>query len=311
MKKKEPVVSGERELYAQLRRRLRLPAHTATPFGDDMASISRDSTLLWSTDLLSDGVDFHIAEHGWRAAGRKALAVNLSDCAAMAASPVAALCAVCLPGDASVAEALELLDGADELGRAFRCPLVGGDTNRWPHPLVVAVTVAAAPGPTGQPVLRSTAKAGDRLCLSGPLGGSILGRHLTFTPRVREALRLVETVETHALIDISDGFALDLSRLCVESGVGATVEAAAFDHLIHEDARRLAKRTGRPPREHALFDGEDFELIAAVAPDADDSALKRAGMHPIGSFQEGDAIELRLADGRCEPIPPRGWEHLS
>ena len=301
---------GERALLARLRRKLRGAAPLATPFGDDMASITSDSPLLWSTDLLSDGVDFDTRKHPWRDIGRKALAVNLSDCAAMAARPVAALAAVCLNEATSQDDALEILDGIQTLGRDFSCPLVGGDTNSWRESLVIAVTVAALPGATGRPVLRGGARPGDRLCVSGTLGGSILGRHFTFTPRVREALNIVETVETHAMIDISDGFALDLWRVCEESRCGALVDAAAFDRLIHDDARRLSRQSGQTPREHALFDGEDFELLTAVAADVSDEALATVGLTSVGRFQAEREVTLIGPGARSEPLPPRGWEHL-
>jgi thiamine-monophosphate kinase len=94
--------------------------------------------------------------------------------------------------------------------------VVGGDTNSWEGPLVVSVTVLGEPGPRG-PVRRCGARVGDWLLVTGPLGGSIRGKHLDFTPRVREALRLAESADLHAMIDVSDGLAADVGRLCEES----------------------------------------------------------------------------------------------
>ena len=122
-------------------------------------------------------------------------------------------------------------------------------------------------------------KIGDRIVVSGAFGGSILGRHFDFEPRVNEALLLNDRYELHAGMDISDGLAIDLSRLVRESGVGAIVET---DHVpIHEDARRLAEQAddGRTPLEHALGDGEDFELLLAVPPD---EARRMLSQQPLG-----------------------------
>ncbi len=108
--------------------------------------------------------------------------------------------------------------------------------------------------------------------MTGPLGGSILGKHLDFTPRVREALALHAAVALHAMIDISDGLAADVAHLCAESGCGAVLRA---DAIPVADAAR-AMTDGRSPLEHALGDGEDFELVFAVSPaDAADAAARR------------------------------------
>jgi thiamine-monophosphate kinase len=265
--------------------------------------------LLWTTDMLMDGVDFDSSRQSWRQIGRKALAVNLSDCAAMAVRPVAALCAVALYEGLAPEAAAELVAGAAELGARYDCPIVGGDTNSWAAPTVIAFTVAGRVPPGGRPVLRSGARPGDRVFVSGALGGSILGRHLTFEPRVELALEIARQCSPHALIDVSDGLSVDLRHIAEESGCAAIVSAAALDAVTHADAHALAARDGRPALEHALHDGEDFELVAVLAEPSAAAAL-RLGLHEIGRIEAGAGVLLEAADGRRAPLEPRGWEHF-
>lgn len=303
---------GERAFIRGLRTAglVATPWHAATPFGDDMAAIDPAAPdLLWTTDMLMDGVDFDSSRQSWRQIGRKALAVNLSDCAAMAVRPVAALCAVALHNGLSPEAAAELVAGAAELGRQFDCRIVGGDTNSWEGPTVIAFTVAGRIPPGGRAILRSGAQPGDRVFVSGALGGSILGRHLTFEPRVALALEIARECDPHALIDISDGLSVDLAHIADESGCAAVVSAAALDAVIHGDARLLASRDGRPPLEHALHDGEDFELIVVV-PQTGQNAAQRLGLHEIGRIEVGSGVFLETPDGRRAPLEPRGWEHF-
>ncbi len=308
---------GELELVRRLREHLRLPPRAAGPealavaFGDDMAAVSaRHAGLLWTVDMLMDGVDFVSREHGWEAVGRKAMAVNLSDCAAMGVQPVAALCAVAIDERLAMRDAEALIVAAHEMGLRYGCPIVGGDTNSWKSPTVISISIAAEV-PAGQrPVGRSGAQVGDRIWVSGPLGGSILGRHLRFEPRVELGLTLAREIAPHAMIDISDGLALDLWRMLDASGVGACLDAGALEAAIHEDARRLAQRDGHPALEHALHDGEDFELIVAARADIEANRLLGLGLIPIGEIVAAGGLQLCGTDGRTSPIPIRGWEHF-
>ena len=162
------------------------------------------------------------------------MAVNLSDIAAMAGVPTAALIGLCLPKQDGMAIAEAVFDGAKSVADRFSVPIVGGDTNSWDGPLVISITVLGESTIRG-PVRRSGAKPGDWLFVTGPLGGSIHGRHLNPQPRIREALRLHEVTDLHAMIDISDGLAADLGHLCRESGCGALLDADSIP--IHDDAR--------------------------------------------------------------------------
>lgn len=270
--------------------------------GDDTAVLAPPSRpLLVTTDMLMDGTDFILKEVGGRAAGRKAMNANLSDIAAMAGVPTAAVVSVALPkqGGRELAEQLHL--GLREAAEAFEVPIVGGDTNTWDHPLAISVTMLGEATERG-PVLRSGAKPGDWLFVTGPLGGSIRGKHLTFTPRVHEALAIHEAAPIHAMIDISDGLAADLQHICEESGCGANLDAATIP--ISTDAAELSRTSGRTPLQHALGDGEDFELIVAVAP-ADGRKL-------LAKFPELAKIGKCVESGLMlngNPLAPTGWVH--
>jgi thiamine-monophosphate kinase len=286
-------------------------AELPTGFGDDMCVLEPGSSpLLWTVDMLMDGVDFDSAAHSWRMIGRKAMAVNLSDCAAMAAAPVGALCALSLSNSLSVEDALELVRGAHECGLSFGCPIVGGDTNSWDAPTAVSITVAARCESGCRPVSRAGARPGDRVWLTGLVGGSLLGRHMTFEPRIATALDINRRLTPHAMIDISDGLALDLARVLEASRCGAVLEAAALDAVVHPDAYRLSTQDQRTPREHALQDGEDFELIVILPADAPHGECEQLQLRPLGHITGEGGLWLADAAGAREPIPIRGWEHF-
>jgi thiamine-monophosphate kinase len=284
--------------------------------GDDTAILRwpGGANCLVTTDMLLEGSCFRLAEtHSGvpgagtaRQIGRKALAVNLSDIAAMAGIPVAAVVSVGLPRKGGRTLAEELYLGLREMADAFDTAIIGGDTNSWDGPLVINVALLGEATPRGA-VCRKGARPGDRLLVTGPLGGSLLGKHLDFTPRVREALALHEAVDLHAMIDISDGLAADVAHLCDESGCGAVLHAEAIP--IADAAR--AMRDERSPLEHALGDGEDFELVFAVSV-ADAETLLRSPPIPGLAIIGGCVAERGLwleENGHRRPLPPLGYVH--
>ena len=232
--------------------------------GDDAAvltPLARGAVL--TTDMLTDGTDFILGEIDPRQAGAKAVLVNLSDLAAMASRPVALLVAVAVPQGPQSRELAEaVMLGARDAAAQYGVPIVGGDTNTWPHPLVICVTAIGEETPR-KAVRRGGARVGDWVFVTGPLGGSIRGRHLSPVPRLAEALALHEFADLHAMADISDGFAQDLGHILTASRVGVRIDAGAVP--IHPDALLEAARTGRTPLDHALTDGEDFELVFTVS----------------------------------------------
>src|SRR5215208_4009092 len=205
--------TGEFAYIDWLRRVTPAAAGVAVGPGDDTAVLRPPrGPLLVTTDMLLEGSCFRVAEAGPFRVGRKAIAVNLSDIAAMAGVPTAAVVSVGLPRAGGRELAEELYLGMREIADAFHVPLVGGDTNSWDGPLSISVTLLGEATERG-PVLRSGAKVGDWVMVTGPLGGSILGHHLDFTPRVREALALHTAADLHAMCDISDGLSADLNHI--------------------------------------------------------------------------------------------------
>ncbi|MBC8350646.1 MAG: thiamine-monophosphate kinase [Planctomycetes bacterium] len=295
--------------------RNRVPSHPRLDLGigDDAAVLSLPSQhCVVTSDMLMDGVDFVLSECDPRRVGRKALAVNLSDLAAMAAEPVAAIVSIAVPNDAAVDLPKAIYEGLLELAAEFGVALAGGDTNIWRHPLAISVTAIGEPT-AGGVLKRSGARAGDAILATGEFGGSILGRHFDFTPRVREALTLHERYNLHAAMDVSDGLSLDLSRLAGESGCGAVIDGSAVP--ISDDARRLAEE--RPdagsPLDHALSDGEDFELILAVDSASASQVLADQSIGvpvtKIGEFVVPQGLWIRSDKGDRQPLTPRGYEH--
>ncbi|QJW99578.1 thiamine-phosphate kinase [Frigoriglobus tundricola] len=376
-------MAGEFEYIAWLRSQTPDDPRVVIGPGDDCAALLPGSRpLLVTTDMLMDGTDFVLASVGPRRAGRKAMSVNLSDIAAMAGVPTAAVVSVALPkgptpspalkggeqqeapsptpsprgeglkteerpvlsppslsgkevgglGSSSSSPSLqdggwgggasgtggvgsphgidlarELYLGLRDVADAFGVALVGGDTNSWDGKLAISVTALGEATARG-PVRRNGAKPGDWLFVTGPLGGSILGHHLDFTPRVREALCLHATVEIHAMIDISDGLAADVNHICAESACGAVLVAERIP--IADAARTLSATSGRTPLMHALGDGEDFELVFAVSPEVGQRLLNEP---PVpGLTKIGECVEsgLWLEEGGVrKPLTPTGWVH--
>ena len=234
--------------------------------GDDAAVLepSRQS-LVVTTDLLSDEVDFLVDKTAPELIGRKAIAVNLSDLAAMGAEPLAVVVSVLLPRGHRVGTlAKKMTEGMLSILSAYHTALAGGDTNSWRGKLAVSVT-AFGQVPAKKAFLRSGARVGDRILVTGALGGSIHKRQFTFSPRVSEALYLRRRGVVHAAMDISDGLLLDLSRLANASEVGFRLDLRNIP--IHRDVCLYPSTDNLSPLEHALGDGEDFELILVVSPD--------------------------------------------
>jgi thiamine-monophosphate kinase len=299
---------GELALVEWLRRRrVADPQRVPIGIGDDMAAVQLGAELvLLTADMVLDGVHFDTGEHHLRQIGHKAMACSMSDCAAMAVVPVAALTSVALPRDWSMQQAQELLDAMARTADDFDCPIVGGDITSWAHPLAVDVSMVARLEGGRAPIRRSGAEPGDGLYVTGQLGGSLAGRHLTFAPRVREALALAGGLQQslHAMIDISDGLALDLWRLCQASGCGAELDVEALLGV----ASAAAKGSEGSVLEHVLHDGEDFELLVATSGDPAACGLA-CGITRIGQVVPSGLL-LRHADGRGQRLEPRGYEHF-
>ena len=296
----------EREILDWLKQRLPVGGGVAVGVGDDAAVLTPGDRgdLVTACDQVVEAVHFD-ADTPPALIGRKALGRNLSDLAAMGARPWVALAAVAWPDRRPTDELKQMFEGLMDCARENETQLVGGDLGRSPVGARVDVTVIGCLEGR-RPLLRTGARVGDDLVVSGALGGSREGHHLTFTPRWREGILLAETGAVHAAIDISDGLALDLGRLLEANGLGARVEATALP-------RRTLAADRTASVEAALEDGEDFELLLAVAPEA----WPRLNEHPslaalpftrIGRVTEGERL-LAHADGRVTPLADGGYEH--
>jgi thiamine-monophosphate kinase len=295
-----------------LRERVAADQRVPLGIGDDAALVEVRPGLVSvvTTDMLMEGVDFRLDEAQPRLVGRKSLAVNLSDLAAMGAEPVAAFVSVALPRRGGERLARELLEGILDLAQQFDTAIAGGDTNSWDGPLVINITAVGEVRPE-RAWTRSGARPGDRIVVTGSFGGSILGKHLTFTPHIEAAKWLAANANVHAGMDVSDGLSLDLSRMLAESGCGAVLD---LDHLpISEAAHELARIDGKSAVDHALSDGEDFELLLAVPPAEAERlvSLQPVGvpLADIGEFVESPGLWSRDSSGGVHPLSARGYEH--
>lgn len=301
---------GEFALIEWIRHRVRSHPRLEVGIGDDAAVLTWPDPrqALVTVDMLVEGVHFDFDQATPEQVGRKALAVNISDIAAMAGQPVAAVISVALPRDGSPDMGRRLHEGVAGLADETGIALAGGDTTATDGPLVVSVTVIGAPL-AGGPALRSGARPGDRLLVTGCLGGSRDRHHLEFTPRLDEAAALLASGGLKAMIDISDGLAADLYHLLEESGVGAKLNAD--DIPLRELGEH--SRDGRTPLAHAISDGEDFELLAAVDPQVAARLIAEppfdTSLSDIGAVIEGNTAELVMPNGRIVPLPPLGYEH--
>ncbi len=277
--------------------------------------IGRGLALL-KTDQCLDQVHFDLRQHTAAQAGRKAVNRCLSDCAAMACLPAAIMISVALPkGGPGSGEAFarELFLACRDAAAMFDCPLVGGDTGIWDQRLAITVSaLGQLPEGKNEPLItRAGAKPGDTLFVSGALGGSILGRHLSFTPRITLAQQIARAAHggLHAMMDLSDGLVQDLPRLCASSGVGARVYPSRLP--VHEDAWELSKRDSLPAGFHALADGEDYELLFAIDPKSVPEIvnLSAVSLTAIGEITEEHILVLMDEQGKAHPWPKAGWEH--
>jgi len=279
-------------------------------FGDDAAVLDAGGPFAAACDILVEGVHYDPRETRPAQIGAKAVNRNLSDMAAMGLEPRWLLLSAAVPPGTPEASLKEMVLAMKAAAARFGAVLVGGDTVRSSGPLVLDVTVL---GPTGElaPVLRSGAAPGDRILVTGELGGSILGRHLSFTPRVKEGLFLNRRHRPSAMIDVSDGLERDLFRILDASSAGAVLEGDAIP--VSGAARTLAARTGREPLAHALTDGEDFELLftlpAVKAGALLDDPDRFFPVTDIGSIVSAGKRVIRIG-GQEEALEGEGFEHL-
>jgi thiamine-monophosphate kinase len=263
--------------------------------GDDCAVLP--GNLLLTCDPVVEGIHF-LPTTPARKVGWKAMARNLSDIAAMGGLPRWAVVSIGLRPDTPVRWVEQLYAGMRDVAGKFGCRIVGGDTTHVRHEQFVVITVLGA---ADRPVLRTGSKIGDSIFVTGKLGGSLAGRHLTFTPRIREARWLTSRFDIHAMIDLSDGLGSDIHHL-LPPGIGFELDAAEIP----------ARKTVRA----ALYDGEDFELLFTIDP-RDVTALRRQWKFPLKLTEIGRVVRapgrvtLIERDGTRQPLAPRGYDHFT
>ena len=325
---------GEFELLAKLRERLPPPGpRVRVGSGDDAAVTVPGGATATSVDALVEGVHFRRDSASLTQIGRKALATALSDLAAMGAEPGEAYVAVGLPADLDEAGSLELIGGLALLAAETGTTLAGGDVTRAPV-LTLAVTVVGhAPSPE-QLVTRGGARPGDVLVLTGEIGGAAAGlllleqpqlaasvpgqtaaqlrrRQLDPTPRLA-AGRGLAAAGARAMIDLSDGLGADAVHLATAGGVGIRIDAGALP--LASGVVEVATAGGRDPLQLAAAGGEDYELLAALAPDRLAAAIGEleenggTALTRVGEVCAGGGVEIRRPDGVI--LAPDGFDQL-
>jgi len=272
--------------------------------GDDMAQakLPKGDSVLITTDMLLDGVHFDTKKTTLERIGYKSMAASLSDCAAMATIPLAAVVSVALPRNFGAKNLKKLHTGILAAAKKYNCPLVGGDMTSWNKPLAINVAMLSTVGKT-KPVRRSTAKIGDVICVTGTLGGSLAGRHLDFEPRLKESL-VIAQAGANSMMDISDGVSTDLNHICRLSKKGAILDAEKIP--VSKTAKTLY---------NALNDGEDFELLFTI-PQKKFEWLKKhwrfkVKLTAIGEITRGNSVKIKTSDRKITNLKPGGYDHLA
>ncbi len=318
---------NEFELIARLTKSLPANKNVVTGAGDDCAVLNfgaANDLLLFKTDAVVEGVHF-TKETPPEKIGRKALARCLSDIAAMAGAPVAALVTIGLPEKFDPEFVAKIYDGLNALAEKTGVAVVGGETTTSPERIFISIALLGTVG-RGKQILRSGAKAGDAIFVTGELGGSLAGKHLEFEPRLEEARWLAEHFSIHAMIDLSDGLAGDLPHILKASRVGAEllkdaipVSRAAKLGGAKLPTSRLAGTLAPPksPLAAALTDGEDFELLFTVAGknavpllDAWKKKFPKLKLSCIGKIVAGNGILIRDRHG-SHKLNAHGYVHFA
>ena len=298
--------------------------------GDDSAVLHPPTGRLQlvTTDMLVENVHFRLDfaelfQIGWRS-----LAVNISDIAAMGGEPTYAFVSIGLPRETTVEFVDELYSGMQKIAEDYSVDIVGGDTVSAPQ-MVINIALLGEVEAENL-VLRSGAKPGDALVVTGDLGGSEAGltilkhslpmkgteKHLMPVPQVREGRLLAKSGCVTAMIDISDGLASEVHHICEGSGTGAKLYADSIP--LSHNVRATAEFAGRNPHDLALYGGEDFELLFTCQPDKVSSLaediLRICGtsLTTVGEIVEiSGAITIEDASGKMVPLKPRGYDHFA
>jgi thiamine-monophosphate kinase len=256
-------MKSEFELIELLKQKIPRFLQGEIPIGDDAAVLPGRGRerFLFTTDVLVEGVDFLWGKTPPEKIGRKALAVNLSDIAAMGGEPLACVISLGIPRHVNEKWIEKFYSGMVRLAKKYTTLCVGGDLSRSREFFVSVALLGRAA--SNEIITRKGACPGDWIGVTGMLGGSILGRHLEFEPRIQEGRWLARRFRPSAMIDISDGLLQDLGHLLEQSHTGAIIDLNGIP--VSRAAKRLAKKSRAKALRHALTDGEDFELLFAIS----------------------------------------------
>jgi thiamine-monophosphate kinase len=286
--------------------------------GDDCAilNIPRGHEVLVTTDFSLEGVHFRRDWHPPDSIGHRCLTRGLSDIAAMGGTPIAAFLSLALPADLPQQWVDEFIRGFLKLAKRYSVTLAGGDTAQSPNGILADIIVVGSV-PKGKAILRSGARPGDIIYVSGTLGASVATleelragkklrpashvRHFYPDPRIALGQYLRQKKLASAMIDTSDGLSTDLRHICEEGGVGAVVEGAALPRTSGQDALQLA-----------LHGGEDYELVFTASPSKSvPSSIAGVPVTRIGAITSSKQVKLHTSDGKLRALEPHGWQHFA
>jgi thiamine-monophosphate kinase len=309
---------NEFDLIARLTLSLPTNSSVVTGVGDDCAVLDGGRPgyyLLLKTDAVVAGIHF-TAEAAPEQIGHKALGRCLSDIAAMAGKPLAALVTIALPKDFKPEFVERIYLGLNRLAERYAVAIVGGETTSNPERLLISVAVLGE-APRGQCILRSGAREGDALFVSGELGGAGAEKHLAFEPRLAEAQWLAAHFPLHAMIDLSDGLSGDLPHILRQSNVGAELLAQAIPISRAAKLQARAQSSGKTPLLAALSDGEDFELLFAAPSrravailDGWKEQFPKVRLSCIGRITKEPGLKLRDKTG-LHSLKTHGYVHFA
>lgn len=302
--------------------------------GDDTAvlQVGGGNWLLFTTDMLVEGVHFSLDYSSLAQVGWKALAVNLSDVAAMGGRPTHALVSLAVPPRFEPERLVELYQGLGEAAKAYGVSIVGGDTVSHPERLVLNVALLGEVK-AGKAVYRSGARPGDQVFVTGPLGAPAAGLHLyqhpalPCAPEAADYCRRAHTTPhpqveaglflsrcgVSAMDDISDGLASEIHEICLASGVGCLI--CQRDVPVDPRVRAVAREAGTDHLQWALYGGEDLELLFTAGPEAQERIRSEAAgegirVFPVGVITPGGEVCLEQPGGQIIPLPRGGYNHF-
>jgi len=301
--------------------------------GDDAAIIKSSASkyLILTTDTLLENIHFDLSYFSFGDLGHRALVANLSDIAAMGGLPVTAIVTLGLPDYVSVENVLELYVGMNLLARKFNCPISGGDVTSSPKGLFITISVLGEVE-KNYLTLRSKAKAGDLICVTGELGESQAGlellqksktnkklkyskgliqKHLAPQPKIKEAREIIKKLKPNSMIDISDGLASEVSHIAQASKLGAVIYESEIP--VSSKAKQAGKILNKNPLNWALYGGEEYEILFTIPKNRIKRLIElsqKIKLTVVGEMKKEKGVFLLKPNGKKERIKKGGFRHF-